>query len=531
MLSYLKRLWMGETEGLAAGAAIVAVASFASRLLGVIRDRLLASHFGASVDLDAYYAAFRLPDMLYNLFIVGALSAGFIPLFTEYWEKRGRAEAIKLAGQIFSFIGCAMLVLCLFLMVGAHLFVPWTVPGFSAANKLLTIHLSQIMFGSSFFLGLSAVMGGVLQSTKRFLAFSLAPILYNVGIILGIFILTPVLGVYGLAWGVVLGAVLHFLAQATVAFPLGLRQIPWPSWKPEGVRRMMSLMIPRTASLAVSQVNLVIILIFASTLPIGSVAVFNLANNLQSFPLGLVGISFAVAAFPVLSRAVGRSDQLEFQRTIVATTRKILFFILPILVLFLLLRAQMVRVILGQGKFDWDDTRRTLDVFALLALSLPAQCLSPLLIRGFYAFQDTWRPFWIGVCSEFVNFLLAWWLHRKMGIQGLAMAFSVAAYVNVGLLLIWLMAQKRLSVRWVGFGKFVLPLGVATASLAGGCILVRQFLGVLLTPLDRFWEVALQGGLAGLTGILAFCLVMRATGSIEWQDFSMALRKRLGSRS
>jgi putative peptidoglycan lipid II flippase len=504
--SSIRRLWNGETEGVAAAAALIGLASFGSRLLGLVRDRLLATSFGAGLELDAYYAAFRLPDFLYNLLILGALSAGFIPLFMELRERQNLAAALRFTGQALSLIGAVLIVACVGGMVAAPAIVPWLAPGFGPEKQELTTTLTRIMFLSPLFLGISAIMGGVLQSTKRFFAFAFAPIFYNVGIILGIVVFTPWLGLSGLAWGVVLGAFAHGLVQYLAVRPIGRLPLSFPSFAPEPIRRMVKLMVPRTAGLAVAQVNLVIILFFASSLGEGSVSVFNLAGNLQSFPLGLIGISFALAAFPVLAEAIGAKRPEVFEQTLQEALRRILYFILPLCVVFILLRAQIVRVVLGDGRFDWNDTRMTLEVFALLTLALPAQALSQLFTRAFYALQSAWMPFFIACVSEVTTILIAWLTYRSLGVDGLAWAIVGGSFVNI-LLLILLLRQKIAIRVWSnGFGRFSASLLFALGLQALVTYGVNYALGVAFSPLSRTWMVLCQGALAGLTGGAVFVL-------------------------
>jgi putative peptidoglycan lipid II flippase len=527
MPHFLRRLWEGETHGIATGALIVSIASLASRLVGLFRDRLLASTFGAGHELDAYYAAFRLPDTLYNLIILGALSAGFVPIFTEYFERRGQAEAGKFASQVISIVGAVMMTLCLFLAIGAPWVVPFTTPGFQGATMALTISLSRIMFLSPFLLGLSAVMGGVLQARRRLFAFAFAPIFYNVGIIIGILVFARFWGIVGVAWGVALGAFLHLAAQTAVVKKLGLPRIPWPSLKPEGVRRILTMMIPRTAGLAVTQVNLIIILVLASSLQTGSVSVFNLANNLEGFPLGLIGVSFAVAAFPLLARAASREDKAEFSSVFTTTARRIWFFMIPLTALLLLLRAQIVRVVLGDGKFDWEDTIRTIDVFFWLAISLPMQGIIQLLARGFFAIQNTWTPFWISLLAEAVNLGCALLLRPWLGISGLAIAFSVSSCVNA-LGLLYLLHRKTHMLQGIKNLLFFFgQLFLATAALLVVGFGIRQWIGTVFAPLHSFWQVALQGALAGLVGCLGFAIVASLVKLPEWSAFWRSIMRRM----
>jgi putative peptidoglycan lipid II flippase len=528
MIKFFSKILHGETSGLTAAAVIIGAAALAADVVGVLRDRALASTFGAGNALDAYYAAFRVPDFLYNLIIVGALSAGFIPVFTEYLQTRDKREAWKLAEQVLSVVGATMVVLCLLLALFAPLIVPLTVPGFSPDKVELTVRLARIMFLSPFFLGLSAVMGGILQSTRRFVAFSIAPVVYNLSIIFGALVLAPRMGVEGVAWGVVLGAFLHFLVQASVALRLGLRRIPVPSLKAEGVMRILKLMAPRTAGLAVSQLNLVILLVFASTLSAGSVAVFNLANNLQSFPVSIIGISYAVAAFPILAQAASRKDYAAFKDSLGNASRKICFFILPSMAVFFLLRAQIVRLALGTGVFDWDATIRTATVLGIFLTSLIGQALVPLIARAFYALQNTRTPLWIGLVSEVVNIALALILRGPFGISGLVMAFSVATYVNL-FLLVWMLRREQGS---LGEGAFTMSF--AKSLIASGAIIlagypVRQFLGTIF-PLRTFWQVALQAGASAIVGALGFMLVAWLLKSGEFREFLDEINRRVFKR-
>lgn len=525
MSNFFSKLWSGETNGLTTAALIVGGASLASRVIGVLRDRVLASSFGAGDTLDAYYAAFRLPDLLYTLVILGALSAGFIPIFAEHLETKGHDDAWRLAERLLSIVGLAMIVFCAGLILFADKIVPMTVPGFTGEKLATTVHLTRIMALSPFFLGLSAVMGGVLQATRRFFAFALAPVLYNLGIIFGALALAPIMGLEGLAWGVVLGAFLHFATQASVALRLGLRRIAAPSFRDPGVRRILALMAPRTIGLAVSQVNLVILLALASALPVGSIAVFNLANNLQSFPIGIFGISFAVAAFPNLARAAGAKRDDEFRAVLGSAARKIIFLIIPSIVIFILLRAQIVRLALGAGAFDWNDTIRTADVLGLFTISMVFQAMVPLLARAFYAIQDTWTPLIAGFVAEAFNLVLAIFLRGPFGIMGLAISFSAAAALNF-VLLWWFLYYKRGS---LGAGDVMLSFlktGAASLALFGFGWVTRQALGTAF-PLRTFWEVALQAGGTTIVGLGAFIIVAMLLKSEEFHEFRVAATRRL----
>lgn len=521
----LHRLWHGEINGLTAAAVIVGASSLASRLVGVLRDRALASTFGAGPELDAYYAAFRVPDLLYSLLIMGALSAGFIPVFTDYLENKGEKEAWKLAEQVFSTVGCAAAAVCAGLALLAPQVVPLTVPGFGPEQTDLTVRISRIMFLSPFLLGLSAVMGGVLQAMKRFLAFSLAPIFYNLGIIFGALVLAPRCGVTGVAWGVALGAFLHLATQATVAYRLGLRSWRPPTLAASGIKRIVKLMAPRTLSLGLTQINLVFLLAIASSLGLGSVAVFNLANNLQSFPVGIIGISFALAATPFLARAASQKDWVCFRAELSSGVTKIMFFILPATAGFFLLRAQAVRLVLGAGEFDWSDTIRTANVLGLFVLSLLPQALVPLLARAFFALEDSRLPLIASAVAEGVNLALALLLKDRLGILALGLSFSAGSLLNAAILFA-VLQRRGFGVKGREFALSFLKTAAASLAIIGFGWPVRQFIGTQY-PLRTFWQVLLQAGAAGFVGLTAFVVVAHLLKSRELIEFRQALQRKL----
>lgn len=527
MLRFLSRFFHRQTEHVTSAAALLGIAALLSRIVGLFRDRLLASHFGAGAALDVYYAAFRWPDALYNLLIVGALAAGFIPVFSECFEREGEEAAARFAGRVLSLTAMVMMGVSLLLMLGAGYIVPATVSGFSPAQIAETIVLTRIMALSPLLLGLSAVMGGVLQATKRFTAFAVAPMLYNVGIIVGILCLAPKWGIRGVAVGVILGTALHLLAQALPVFRMRTLVLDRPTHTEPRMRRMLSLMGPRTAGLAITQVNLIILLALASSLSDGSVSVLAFANNVQSVPLGLVGISFAVAALPALAQAAARQDIKETTRLVATIARQVLVLVIPMAAWLILLRAQVVRLLLGQGAFDWDDTIRTAMLVGWFAVSLPAQALVPLLARVWYAYQNTWVPFGIGVLAEIVNVGAALLFRQWYGVIGLAVAFSLASIVQV-IGLAWFLRRRGLLERtplWPGGWKMLVAL---MASLVSGYV-VRQLVGTIF-PLRLAWQVLLQGGASGFVCLFVYGGVAHLLKLEEWQAITQVFTTRLWRR-
>ena len=503
----MKRFFFKKVESITIAAGFVAAFSLLSRILGIVRDRIFAGQFGAGETLDVYFAAFRIPDFIFNIIVLGGLSAGFIPIFTGLMKDKKKAWIFT--NNVLNILMIFLVSLGFLGIIFAPFLMNFFTPGFNSVQQQTTAELTRIMFLSPIFLGISGILGGVLQSFKRFLVYALAPIMYNLGIIFGVLYLVPFFGIHGLAWGVVLGALAHALIQVPAIFHLGFRYELFIDFRDYYIRKIFRIMIPRTMSLVVTQVNLLVITIIASTLTSGSLAVFNLANNLQAFPMGIFGISFAIAAFPSLSAQV--DNKKEFVSIFSKTFRKILFFIIPSTVLLLTLRAQIIRVILGTGKFDWEDTLMTVDALGFFTLSLFAQAAIPLFARMFFARHDSKTPFLIGLVSVVFNIILSYYLSINMGVAGLALAFSIASILNFILLWIFLrmkigpMDEVRILVSTIKFSSAAIACGIMVQSM--------KYIVGSVVDMTRLWGILSQGIVAGLSGLLMyvmFCWIFKS---------------------
>lgn len=415
---------------------IIALFSLLSRVVGLLRDRIFASHFGAGETLDVYYAAFRIPDFLFNLLILGTLSAAFIPVFTSYRVKN-EETAWRIANTVFNLTFLIMGALSILLVALSPFVVKLIVPGFSADKMAATVLVTRIMLLSPFFFSLSSVFSSILNSYRKFAVVAALPVVYNLSIIAGAIFLYPSMGLSGLAWGVVVGAFLHMLMQIPSLARTGYRWRPILELRQAGVDKIAKLFLPRVLTMDFSPF---IASAVGSTLSAGSIAVYNLANNLQSVPLGVIAVSFATAAFPVLSEAAAKKETGMFGKVFNETLAQILYLMIPLSALMLILRAQIVRLILGAGQFSWEDTVWTISTLAFFVLSLFAQGLMPLLTRAFYSLHNTVAPVVTGLVSAVVNVLAAVYFtsHLNLGVAGLALAFSVASLANFLMLFIWL---------------------------------------------------------------------------------------------
>lgn len=440
----VKRVTKKLQSSIAGGALIISFFTIIGKLLALVRNQLLAYEYGASSVTDAYYAAFRLPDLVSNTLFVGALSVAFIPVFVEFLSQGDETLENKhwdVANSILNMLLVGIAVLIVLLAIFARPIMNVMAPGFDAPTITLAVSLTRLMLIGVLFLAISSIFSGILQSYRRFQMFALAPVLYNIGIIIGI-VLAPRFGLLSLGFGVIVGALLHMLVQTVDVAQLGYRYRFTLQWTNKHVKKIMALMLPRTIGMIGVQLNEIVNTIIASTLLTGSVAAYYWAFDFQSAPYGIVAIPYAIAALPVFAASFAKNDIQEFIEHFSAILRRILFIIIPASIIILILRAQIVRLILGYGKFDWEDTVMTIQTLSFFVLSLFAQGIVPLLARSFYANHNTKTPVLVSLLSIIVNVVGSLLLTPYFGVAGLALAFSIASIFNASVL--WLVLRIQL---------------------------------------------------------------------------------------
>lgn len=515
-----------EFKTIAGSALVISGATLLSRVVGLVRDRVLAHTFGAGEILDAYYAAFKVPDLIYNLLVVGALSAGFIPVFTRLFNQNeaDKQKAWDLTNNVINIMSTLMLFLGFFGIIFTPWLAPLIAPGFSTSGQEMVTSLMRIMFISPLIFGLSMVFGGVLQSLRRFFLFSFAPLFYNLGIIFGAMYLTKFFGFIALALGVVFGAFLHMSIQYYGAYQAGFRFKKIFNFKDADTRLIGKLMLPRTAGLAIVQVDLIVIAILASWLPSGSLSTFTFANNLQAVPIGLIGIPFALAVFPILSRLAAENNMESFANQYMAVARQIIFLIAPLIIIFITLNTQIVRLVLGSGSFDWQDTLTTAKTLACFSFGLLAQSLIPLLARAFYSLSNTKTPFVVGLIAETVTITSALLLMRPYGVYGLALATVIGSTLNMLLLFILL----RFNLKNLSFTRlFTFLLKIIGASFLTYAT-IYYFSGLLENTFDqtRFYGVLLQFLISSIFGLLTYSLLCYLFKLQEIVNLGQTLKKQ-----
>lgn len=443
MVKNLFSLLYSRQTSILSGALIIMTTVILSKILGLVRDRLLAHLFPPDIT-EIFFAAFRLPDLIFQLLILGALSVAFIPVFTENLEEKGKDEAFEMAASV---LNVALLIFIL-VTVFIYIFAPVLtssiiVPGFTLVRQMQVVELTRIILLGQIVLAVGSFFIGILQSFQRFIFPALASVFYNLGIILGIIFLHKSMGVTGAAIGVIIGAILHVLIQLPLVFSLGFRfKFPTKFFHP-GVKEILRLMSVRTLGLAAEQINETVGVALASISAIGSLTYLTFAQHLQVVPIGLFGATLAQAALPVLSSERARGKIEEFKITLLTTMHQILFLALPATAILIVIRIPVVRLVFGASQFDWQATVLTGATLAFLSIGLASQAVSLLFVRGFYALKDTKTPVLVSLGVVFINIILSIYFISilKLPIWSIGLANSISALLS-GLLLFWTLHKK-----------------------------------------------------------------------------------------
>lgn len=543
-----------STASIHAAAILIGGAGLMSRILGVLRNWLLARHFGAGRELDIYLTAFQIPDFMSVIFLLGAGTAAILPIFQDYLKK-DREKAHELISGIYSTFLIGSLIGISLVFLFAPVIISIIVPGFSPAERELTATLTRIMLLSPVLLGLSSIISAVVQSFQRFTAYALAPIFYNVGIIVGILFFVPRWGLPGLGMGVVLGAFLHWLTQYSSISRIGFR----PKLKfgriPPAVLNVVRVSLPRVVSLSLNQLTLMVLVTLGSFLAAGSITVFELSQDLYFMPVGLFGVSYSVALFPRLSMAYINRSADEFFQELFFGIRTIVFWVAPFAALMLVLRAHAVRLSLGAGRFTWEDTRLTAASLGALAIAVTAGSLIPLLIKAYYALEDTWRPLFINLCSMAATLIVAWLTSSALSasagqwgngfgnalanlfrvadmpsraVLGLAVGFGFGIIMDAIMLSIGLIALARRKFRSSLRVPYYELFKMAAAAVAAGFAAYGMRVSSAHTlPLLTFMQVLAQGLLAGIVGIGAYALTLTVLRSEDLFAVLSGMKARL----
>jgi putative peptidoglycan lipid II flippase len=407
-----------------AATVLISLTSLISYGIGLFRDRIIATNFGTSAATDTYNASFLIPDILFNLFIAGALSAAFLPIFSDYLQKN-KEEAYKLANTMLT---SATLVISSLSIIAFIFMDPIISLSFSEASPIMQqdiINMTRIMLVSAIIFAISNTLGNILMSFKHFFSYALSPIFYNAGIILGVIFLHEEYGIYSAAIGVIIGTSFHCLIRVIDLFSTGYRFKPQLKIFHPGFKKIIKLMIPKSVSLIAWQVNLYIFAIVGIKTMEGGLAAFHFARNIQSFAVSLFGIAFATAVFPFLTIAASKKDKKKYTEHMQKTIQRILFFTVPAAVGIMTLSSEIVELILSGGVFDQKSIELTSLILFFFAISIPFESLAHILARGFYALQNTLTPTIVHIISMCIIAGSTYFLAPTLGIEWFSIGFGI----------------------------------------------------------------------------------------------------------
>lgn len=478
---------------------------FTSRVLGLIRDRMLNARF-APDELGVYFAAFRLPNLIFELLVMGALTSAFIPVFTKYLTQKNEKEGFGMAASLINLSIVVLTVVSIPILIWAKEISRFLAPGFSNSEIIQMASFTRIMVISQVLpLLIGNFFTGILQSYNLFLVPALAPVVYNVGIIIGIVFLTSSFGLYGPVIGVAIGALLFLCIQFPLIAAVGYKHRLEFNLRHRGVRDVLRLIAPRTLGLAVSQIDSTVDLMLSSLLGATMVTVFNFAQQLQQLPVGLFGVTVAQAALPTLSTASAKDDMNGFKKSIISGIHQILFFVLPVSAMFIVLRIPVVRLVFGASRFTWEATVLTGMTLSMFAISIFAQSVVTVLARGFYALYDTKTPVTVGIVSIVINTTASIYFIKVLGLPvwSLGLSTSIASIVNASAL--FFLLNRRVG----GFaGGELYPSAIKmfiSAVMAGIAVFFPlKIFDQLVFDTTRTFGLLMLTGIAGGAGLITY---------------------------
>jgi putative peptidoglycan lipid II flippase len=529
-----------KIPNVARDAGVVSLAVMASRILGLVRDQVFAIFFGAGLQYDAFLTAFRIPNLLRDLFAEGALSAAFVTTFSQTLETKGEKEAIKLSNRIATLMVLVVGAISIVAWLQAPALVYALAPGFFGVpgKADLTVQLTRVMIPFLLLIALAAQAMGMLNARNIFGIPALASAFFNVGSILGGlflgFVIGPFIGlsdIEGMAFGTLLGGLLQFTVQWPSLIKIGFSYRPMLSLTDPGVRQIMRLMAPAIIGTAAVQVNVFINTNFASSIvdPAtgavvnGPVSWLNYAFRFMQFPIGVFGVAIATATLPRLSRSTARNNVVEFRETLAHSLALVFLWCIPSAVGLAILGRPIVALIFEHGKFTAFDTVQTANALAAYSIGLAGYAAVKVLSPAFYALNDARKPMLISLASIAVNYLMNSLLVRPFGHVGLAFSTSTVALVNF--LLLALLMRRRLG-RLEGrkLGRTILLVGTASGVMASAAWVMSELATVL--PVNGFPLHCVQVVASLASAAIVFYLVCRSLKIKELDDAVNAIGGR-----
>lgn len=506
---------------------VLAVTFGISAILGFLRSRFLYAQFFkcCTADLDVYNAAFRLPDLIFKLLVTGALSASFIPVFSTYLHKTPK-KAFKLASAIINILSIIFVFAAVIVLIFTTPLTKLIAAGFTNDQIVLMVSLTRVLLIAQIFFLLSNFITAILQVNQIFIIPALSPIIYNLSIIAGIFILAPKFGIHGVVYGAVFGAFLHFIIQIPSIKRIGFKYSFKANHKTSGVKEVFRLMLPRSLSLGLGEIENTVTLFFASSLATGSISILNLALQLMYLPSRIFGTTVGQASLPILSKNIARNELSQFRTTVHRIMIQSLFIALPISVLILVQRLAIVRILFGSKQFPWAATLLTAKTLAFLTPAIFCQAIIQILIRSFYALHNTKVPFFISFISLILNISLSYFLinFTDLGVVGLAISSSVGNLIQlIGLLYMFIKIVDGFD--WVAVTKKINKILVSSFVFGLTTWSSIKVLDLFVLDTSKTVAVVTIFTISSLIGILFYILSAKILRIEEVNDYQVYFNK------
>jgi len=507
-------------ERIVKSAGIVSLGTLFSRITGLVRLQIIAYLFGYSQATDAFWLAFTLPNLLRALLAEGALSTAFIPVFSEWYSKKGEVEAWRLANSIFNLLLLVVSVIVIAGMILAPLYVPYFGIGFkkNPEQMSLAIYLTQFMWPFLLFISLAALVMAILNCREHFTSPAFAPLFFNLSFILCALLLVQKLGIYSLALGVVLGGAVQLFIQVPSLVKRGFKYRFCLSLREEGVGKVFKLILPAILGSITLQVSVAVTRIFASTLPPGGISGLQYAMRLIQFPLGLFPIALSTVIFPKFSSMAATKDMRGLKEAVNMGVKMVFFLLVPSSVGLIMLRKELVSLLFQHGAFSYQNTLITSEALFCYCLGLFAMGGVMILTRAFYSLQDMVTPLKISLVSLVVNIVLNFVLIGPLKHRGLALATSLSIILNMGLLALWLREKLGGIGGYSIFLSFVRTLGIS-ALMGGGIYLILAF----FTGLDPAFSLAYRIGVLILSLVAGVGIVAGASYLVKAEEFKLII--------
>ncbi|MEI8067369.1 MAG: murein biosynthesis integral membrane protein MurJ [Candidatus Shapirobacteria bacterium] len=521
LLEKIKNFTQRKQSTILSASLVLAVTFGISALLGFLRSRFLYAHFFncCVADLDVYNAAFRLPDLIFKLLVTGALSASFIPVYSSYLHKN-KKTADRMASSVINLLLIIFSVASIIVIIFAHPLSQFIAHGFTPSQVDLMANLTRILLIAQIFFLVSNFLTGILQVNQIFIVSAISPIVYNIFIILGIFTLAPIFGIYGVVYGAVVGAFFHLAIQIPSIRRQGFKFSFIIKTKLKGVREVFKLMVPRSLALGLGEIENTVTLFFATTLAAGSLSLLNLAVQFMYLPSRIFGTTIGQASLPILSSNIAKNELESFKKTVSKIILQSLYIALPITVLILVNRLAIVRILFGSKEFPWAATLLTAKILAYLTPAIACQAVIQILIRAFYALHNTKTPFKISFISLFATVATSYYFinFTNLGVVSLAISASIGNLVQMfGLLYLFIKTVHGFD--WAQmFSKFN-RIFLSTLIMGFVSWLSIRFFDLFILDTTKTIYLMILFILSSLIGIITYIASSKLLNVDEYKDY------------